>query len=108
MTLYLLQRKDMPGIYHRRISASTREPITTCYLEEAYFSRSLEEMIGCAQEYSNYEVCSVEVSPLSRWPCRTRILSSNSTYNTVEGGRSLHVATRTSPGLMYHSTAFIC
>lgn len=62
MTLYLLQRKDMPGIYHRRISASTREPITTSYLEEAYFSRSLEEMIDCAQEYSNYEVCSVEVS----------------------------------------------
>lgn len=62
MTLYLLQRKDMPGIYHRRISASTREPITTSYLEEAYLSRSLEEMIDRAQEYSNYEVCSVEVS----------------------------------------------
>ena len=62
MTLYLLQRKDMPGIYHRRISASTREPITTSYLEEAYLSRSLEEMIDCAKEYSNYEVCSVEVS----------------------------------------------
>lgn len=62
MTLYLLQRKDMPGIYHRRISASTREPITTSYLEEAYLSQSLEEMIGCAKEYSNYEVCSVEVS----------------------------------------------
>lgn len=43
MTLYLLQRKDMPGIYHRRISTSTREPITTSYLEEAYLSRSLEE-----------------------------------------------------------------
>lgn len=62
MTLYLLQRKDMPGIYHQRISTSTREPVTASYLEESYLSRSLEEMIDCTKEYSKYEVCSVEVS----------------------------------------------
>lgn len=62
MRMYLCRVRGKQGVYHRRLTATGRQVVTTTDIGEAFLSSSESEMQELAQSFPELEVCMVNIS----------------------------------------------